>query len=217
MQRTPRKYHCCRPGVTGAGALIRNQKMNDQIEVGNLKGSHKIWHYVAIVAVVFAVLLISLTFAGCAPRDHRQPAPSDLVGAIADEAALMPRGLISEVDESGKAVESTPRYFALVRHMSSPEAGQDRWATTNALQEWVTASGYEDKGARFVAELRKHALLEKASFRIRFIVDAWTISNAVVSVEMSYPERGGQTREWTFANKTGTWVRVKDESKGWWD
>jgi hypothetical protein len=62
-----------------------------------------------------------------------------------------------------------------------------------------------------------HSDLEKASYRVRFIVDAWTISNALVSVEMSYPERGGKTHEWAFENKTGTWVRVKDESKGWWD
>jgi hypothetical protein len=166
-----------------------------------------------------AFILTCLTFAGCAPREHRQPAPSDLVGAIAGEAALLPGSFISVVDESGKAVESTPRYFVLVRHISPPESGPDRWATTNALQEWVTATGYDDKdkGSRFVAELRKWALLEKASYRVRFIVDAWTISNALVSVEMSYPERGGQTHEWAFENKTGTWVRVKDESKGWLD
>jgi hypothetical protein len=49
------------------------------------------------------------------------------------------------------------------------------------------------------------------------MVDAWTASNAVASVELAYPERGGNTREWTFSNRTGHWARSKDVSKGWWD
>lgn len=164
-----------------------------------------------------ALILTCLTLVGCGPREHVQSAPLDLIDAVAAEASLMPTNLISEVDESGNAVASTPRYVIIVRHVSRSEAGQDMLVATTAVQEWVSARGYGDEGARFIAELRERAFLDKASYRVSFAVDTWTYSNAVVSVGMSYPERGGQTRQWTFAKQTGCWVRVKDESKGWWD
>ena len=164
-----------------------------------------------------ALILTCLTLAGCGPREHRRPAPGDLVDAIVSEATLLPTNLISEVDESGNAVKSMPRYFVIVRHVGLPKEGQDLSTATNVLQEWVSAPGYGDKETRLIAELRKQAFLDKVSYRICFTVDSWTPSNAVVSIEMSYPNRGGQARQWTFAQETERWVRVKDENKGWWD
>lgn len=164
-----------------------------------------------------ALILTCLTLVGCGPREHVEPAPRDLVDAVAHEAAFMPTNLISEVDESGNVVASTPRYVIIVRYVCRSESGQDLRIATNALQEWVSTWGYEDQGERVIAELRKRAFLDMASYRVRFAVDTWTSSNAVVSVEMSYPERGGQTRQWTFAKQAGSWVQTEDESKGWWD
>ena len=163
------------------------------------------------------MLLICVTLLGCGLREYSEPVPRELIDSVAGAAALLPTNLISEVDESGNAMGSTPRYIVIVRHVSHSDAGHDVSATTNVLQEWVSAYGYGDKGTLYVDELRKRALLDKASYRVGFTVDRWTDSNAVVSVGLSYPERGGQAREWTFIHQTGTWIRVKDESKGWWD
>lgn len=54
--------------------------MNDHIEIGDLKGSHKIWLVVAIGAVVVALLLIGLVFVS--------PNPSACIGSAAVCLAL---------------------------------------------------------------------------------------------------------------------------------
>jgi len=41
--------------------------MSDQIEIGDLKDSHKIWRYVAIGAIALAVVFIGLAFASPSP------------------------------------------------------------------------------------------------------------------------------------------------------
>jgi hypothetical protein len=158
-----------------------------------------------------------LVLAGCSHHAMYAPPPQDLLTAVVEAAKTMPAGLRYEVDDAGNAQPGTPPYFVVTRLVRSGSDRHELWQSTNVVQEWVNGIGYGSNEVNYISELKKRNYLERAAYRVGFTINQWSQSNALVSVTIAYPDRGGHSCQWEFANHDGHWVRIKDRRTSSWD
>lgn len=155
----------------------------------------------------YVLFLAVILLTGCSRESD--VSPSDLIEVVKERSFALPKDVILISDGS------EPRYVMVVRQVKDTSENRESTFPTNAVQgEWFFANKYKNPDT-IIATVREFGT--EGLFTVHFLVAQATETDAVVDVFVSYGERGGDTRKWTFLRRDGRWELTKDDRTGFWD